>query len=246
MRELVAEALLAAFPRTFAAALKRNYLTGALRRLNESALFDLKQCCLDGNLAGFEDLAPLFWSSPMNRGVLRQDLDEATALYRAIRQLVGPVGVEIGRCHGGSTLLLACAVGPRGRVISIDIAPRGDGALREVLQRAGVLARVELLVLDANRAAVDSPLDFLFVDGDHSYAGAKRDHNRWAPQVRPGGLVAYHDMAFARPMATQEADLKRLRDEILAQKPACLKLLREAGSLSIFERTDSPWVEIRG
>jgi predicted O-methyltransferase YrrM len=233
--------LLAAFPRTFAAALKRNHLTGAIRALNASGLFDLSQCGLNGGLVGFEDLTPLFWSSPLNRGILRMDLDEAAALYRAIRKLASPVGVEIGRFYGGSTLLLACAVGPAGRVISIDSAPRDDAALREKLRAAGWSERVELLVQDANRAVVGVALDFLFVDGDHSYQGARKDHNRWAPQVRPGGLIAYHDMAFARPLATQEADLKRLRSEILGQRPPCLKLLTEAGSLSIFQRTDSPW-----
>ena len=34
------------------------------------------------------------------------------------------------------------------------------------------------------------PLDFLFIDGDHAYAGVKRDVEIYAPLVRPGGLVA--------------------------------------------------------
>lgn len=242
--EFIAKVLLKAFPREFATALKSNHLTGALRRLNDPALFSLRQSGLKAEVAGFEDLLPLFWSSPLNRGIVRQDLDEAGTLYRAIRRLGSPVGVEIGRFYGGGTLLLACAVGPDGRLISIDIAPKDDSALCEILKATGLSDRVELLVLDANQATVDCALDFVFIDGDHSYEGARKDHNRWVPQVRPGGVVVYHDMAFSRPLSTQEADLNRLRAEILAQTPPRLTLLTEAGSMSVFERTDSPWSDI--
>ena len=37
-------------------------------------------------------------------------------------------------------------------------------------------------------------LDFLFIDGDHSYDGVKADFEMYAPMVRPGGLIAFHDI----------------------------------------------------
>jgi predicted O-methyltransferase YrrM len=37
-------------------------------------------------------------------------------------------------------------------------------------------------------------LDFLFIDGDHSYAGVKKDFEDFASLVRPGGIVAFHDI----------------------------------------------------
>jgi hypothetical protein len=37
-------------------------------------------------------------------------------------------------------------------------------------------------------------LDFLFIDGDHSLAGVASDFAMYAPMVRPGGLVALHDI----------------------------------------------------
>ena len=39
-----------------------------------------------------------------------------------------------------------------------------------------------------------TPLDFLFIDGDHSYEGVRRDFLDYGPMVRPGGLVAFHDI----------------------------------------------------
>ena len=36
---------------------------------------------------------------------------------------------------------------------------------------------------------------FLFIDGDHTSEGVKRDWEMYSQLVRPGGLVAFHDIA---------------------------------------------------
>ena len=40
----------------------------------------------------------------------------------------------------------------------------------------------------------DGKTDFLFIDGDHTYQGVKADFEMYAPLVRPGGLVVFHDI----------------------------------------------------
>jgi predicted O-methyltransferase YrrM len=40
-------------------------------------------------------------------------------------------------------------------------------------------------------------LDFLFIDGDHTYDGVKQDFERYKALVRRGGLIAFHDIAPA-------------------------------------------------
>lgn len=39
-------------------------------------------------------------------------------------------------------------------------------------------------------------IDFLFIDGDHTYEGVKKDFYTYAPLVRPGGIVAFHDVSL--------------------------------------------------
>ena len=51
-------------------------------------------------------------------------------------------------------------------------------------------------VAAADRFKVGS-LDFVFLDGDHSYDGVTRDLRAWAGKVRPGGLLCGHD--YGRP-----------------------------------------------
>jgi predicted O-methyltransferase YrrM len=45
----------------------------------------------------------------------------------------------------------------------------------------------------------DRQLDYLFIDGDHHYEGVKRDFEMYAPLVRTGGLIAFHDVAVHPP-----------------------------------------------
>jgi len=37
-------------------------------------------------------------------------------------------------------------------------------------------------------------VDFLFIDGDHSYEGVKKDFEMYSPLVRKGGIIAFHDI----------------------------------------------------
>jgi predicted O-methyltransferase YrrM len=39
-----------------------------------------------------------------------------------------------------------------------------------------------------------TPVDFLLIDGDHSYPGVKQDFIQFRDLVRPGGLIAFHDI----------------------------------------------------
>lgn len=40
-------------------------------------------------------------------------------------------------------------------------------------------------------------VDFLFIDGDHSYEGVKKDIKIWMPKLRSGGVLIMHDSGWA-------------------------------------------------
>jgi hypothetical protein len=47
----------------------------------------------------------------------------------------------------------------------------------------------------ALRAALDGrSIDLLLIDGDHRYEGVKHDYETYSKYVRPGGLIAFHDI----------------------------------------------------
>ncbi len=59
-------------------------------------------------------------------------------------------------------------------------------------------------------------LDAVFIDGDHSYANARRDLAIYAPMVRDGGIVAFHDSdnMGINPWTLKKEGGKRLFEEI--------------------------------
>jgi predicted O-methyltransferase YrrM len=40
----------------------------------------------------------------------------------------------------------------------------------------------------------ENKLDLLFIDGDHSYEGVKKDFEMYSSLVREGGIIAFHDV----------------------------------------------------
>jgi predicted O-methyltransferase YrrM len=51
----------------------------------------------------------------------------------------------------------------------------------------------------AARSAVGASVDFLFIDGDHSFDGVAHDYWAYQRLVRPGGLIVFHDIAEHPP-----------------------------------------------
>lgn len=47
---------------------------------------------------------------------------------------------------------------------------------------------------DAVKLYEDGSIDFLMIDGDHSYEGVCKDIKNWLPKMRPGGLIAGDDV----------------------------------------------------
>jgi predicted O-methyltransferase YrrM len=194
-----------------------------------------------GRIHGFEDLTFLFSSTVLAHGIASLRLDEAGLLYRLVRELEPDLVVEIGRFRGGSTFLLAAALDGKGIVHSYDIATRqghdGNALDRELiaaLERFGLRERVELHVADSRTASPPSgAIDLLFVDGDHSEEGVRKDFEHWSPHVRVGGHVLFHDAVAAADFTTP-VDAGPAR--VVAGMTADFAPLDGAGSLAHFVR----------
>lgn len=145
---------------------------------------------------------------------LAQHVEEFEQLLRWIDDLTDVrVLVEVGSRLGGSFYALAAHLGVPLTAVAIDLpgGPWGLPDSGESLQRVARRLRDE--DVDAHVVLGDShdagtvdrlkailagrPIDVLFVDGDHSLAGVAGDLRRYAGLVRPGGLVALHDVAVA-------------------------------------------------
>jgi predicted O-methyltransferase YrrM len=150
-----------------------------------------------------------------------QDPQELAALLVRFRRLHPARVLEVGTARGG-TLRAWLANLPRGGVVvSVDLPWEGED-WRETFAR-WVPEGVTLHCMPGNsrapeiRAAVErlvGSVDFLFLDGDHSYAGVRQDYEAYGRIVRPGGLIAFHD-ALRSPFHP-EIEVWRVWQEIRA------------------------------
>jgi len=193
---------------------------------------------------GFEDLAFLFSSNQLNHGVASLQFDEAALLYRLARDATSGPFAEIGRFKGGSTIVFATALPDGVELWSYDVhvalrpdmpGEQLDGELSAALERFGLAHKVHLVVADSR--TVDpppEPLEVLFIDGDHSYEGAKADFERWQPFVRPNGHVLFHDAVDTGGYGNVYPGVARLVGEI--ERAGAWRRLAGAGSIAHFAR----------
>lgn len=112
--------------------------------------------------------------------------------------------LEIGTANGG-TLFCFCQVAhPEATIISIDL-PNGYPGWRVPLCAAFAHKKQKIVLIRSNSHSLFSlekiksrlgneKLDFLFIDGDHSYEGVKTDFEMYSPLVKRGGIIAFHDI----------------------------------------------------
>jgi predicted O-methyltransferase YrrM len=140
---------------------------------------------------------------------------EAAVIERLARDAT--VAVEIGVYEGASAAVLCRALPPGAVLHLIDpfvdasghALPPGWGATeaatRKVVERARGASGPAVHWHVAPSAEVGrgwtTPIDLVFVDGDHSEEACRADWELFSPHVTPGGVVAFHDARLSQPDA---------------------------------------------
>ena len=136
-------------------------------------------------------------------------LAEVDALKAIVKSLPSnPEVVNIG-AGGGTSGLAIMEAREDVRLTTIDVtlesSPMGClVAETQVLTDAGILPdavhRYRQIHGDSKKIGLHWKnhsggwlANFVFVDGDHSYEGARGDISIWLNRVRPGGIIAVHD-----------------------------------------------------
>ncbi len=148
---------------------------------------------------------------------------EITQLARAVAALRPKTILEIGTARGGTLLLWSSLAS--GRVISCDIQDmRSRACFYQAFPPPGSSCQVILLSGDSHdpifRKRVAGTLggervDLLFIDGDHTEAGVTTDYYDYREFVRPGGIIALHDIVESQPLPTNQVFhlWKRIKQE---------------------------------
>lgn len=134
---------------------------------------------------------------------------EISGLFGVYEGLKSRYTMEIGTANGG-TLFGHCRIAePDATVISVDLPGGKFGGgypdWKTPIYQEFALPKQSLHLVRASsheRSTVDkvkgilgnNELDYLFIDGDHTYEGVKRDYDLYSPFVRKGGVIVFHDI----------------------------------------------------
>lgn len=146
-------------------------------------------------------------ASPILRPLqVRSELERFAAIVDDLRP---NTLLEIGTDRGGTLCIFSRLAGPDSTIISLDLPTESVsyrwffefifksftyGKQRLHLLRGDSQSR-EMAGAVRNIMGESKKLDLLFIDGDHSYKGVKRDFELYSDLVRPGGVIAFHDIA---------------------------------------------------
>lgn len=139
--------------------------------------------------------------------------DEARFLYSlACRK--GTI-VELGCWMGRTSVILNCAAKVWGaEVISVDsfvpmphnIKQSSANRWKSNMKKAGLVPHrlIESTSVDAS-SVINIPLSLVFIDANHSLEEVYQDLMLWTPKIKPGGVVALHDMFYPSIVGVCEA-----------------------------------------
>jgi predicted O-methyltransferase YrrM len=136
---------------------------------------------------------------------------ERLALFQMTKLMPpGARALEIGS-HLGSSALFICAGLERvgGNLVCVDTwmnhtMPDGEkDTFAEfqvnTQQFAHMITVVRKFSHELTAEDIAGPLDFVFIDGDHSEDGVRTDFRVVAPLVKLGGIIAFHDLQGGYP-----------------------------------------------
>lgn len=182
----------------------------------------------------------------VNKSIELGAIQKPTELYYLLQLLTTKelnVVVEIGTAKGGTFYALCQMADKNASIISLDM-PGGDfgGAYAEDVSVLSTYGRngqhLSFIRMNSHSEAAKKKLvkalegqqiDFLMIDGDHTYEGCKQDWEMYSPLVRPGGIIAFHDICYHPHM--QSCQVNKVWEEI--------EYLYE--SSKIIDYSDSTW-----
>lgn len=159
----------------------------------------------------YDHLEPAEWVQKQLDWCEQPDNVSGRGLVEPIKKLEGDlVGVEIGVCNGVTSELFAQQIPNIKKLFAVDNYPsfvdwdgtrvteeRQAETMRRCKERLAKYPNVEFVYKSSaefSESVFDDSLDFIFIDGDHSYEATLKDIQLYWPKVKTGGVFAGHDI----------------------------------------------------
>jgi predicted O-methyltransferase YrrM len=173
--------------------------------------------------------------------------DSVELISGLVRSLKPSVCVEIGSARGYSACHIGLALkeNGHGKLYAIDPHKPTNWNDSESVETLPIIQRnlkmlgltdvVEIVRATSEEAAISwtQPIDLIFIDGDHSYEGVKKDWDLFIPFISKFGVVVFHDSIWdleADPKwARADMGVPRFVDDLRKQGYQVLTINRDCG-----------------
>ena len=161
-----------------------------------------------------------------------QEKEEITQLAKFVYELQPKVVVEIGTKFGGTfkiwnevtnakTISIDLVNGIHGGVTRDDVNNRNEYFINLYGSRCNFIEgdshqdlTYDLLV----NVLKGQKIDFLFIDGDHTYEGVKQDYEMYKELVSDNGYIAFHDINDTQRHRDRNVYVGKLWNELIGEK----------------------------
>lgn len=159
------------------------------------------------SLPGCGDPVEFCYKHPIRPVQVRWEFEQLVSI---IRDLQPSTAMEIGTHNGGTLYPLCRLAEPHATIISLDL-PKGAfgggyhplklpiykrfATPSQKLHFVRSDSHAETTLIKIENLLAGRKLDYLFIDGDHSYQGVKQDFEMYSSLVRSGGVIVFHDVA---------------------------------------------------
>lgn len=122
--------------------------------------------------------------------------------------------LEIGTFTGWSSIAMASALPPRGKVIACDVNPDTTAIARRYAEEAGVAERIQYMLGPAldTLAKLEGPFDLVFVDADK--AGYVDYYEAVLPKLAEDGVILADNTLFAVGEGGSAEAIRRFNEHV--------------------------------
>lgn len=155
--------------------------------------------------------------------------------------------IEIGVWHGVNTRKFREVMSEAGTLYAVDPFPPGrfgKSWQKRIAHREASMAINGKLVwleeysekaFETFRKLDGEPIDFMFIDGDHSYEGVQTDWRLWSPLLASGGVIALHDSRSYEGRQIDHVGAARFVQDVILKDP-CFETVDAVDSVTVVQK----------
>ena len=172
--------------------------------------------------------------------------EQGALMANLIRLMSAKKTIEIGTFTGYSSLAIAKALPPNGKLLCCDVSEEWTSVASDYWKKAGVAEKIDLVIAPAKETLANLPddkkIDFAFIDADKG--GYKEYYEQIVPRLSDHGLIAIDNVLWSGrvvdPKISDEdtVSIRNFNDHVYQDDRVSSVMLSVGDGLTLVKRTN--------